>query len=214
MIADRYGLACAAGIAGTLVLGAATLLALNGEPPKETKTTTVQPAEDPMMEAMVKAGTPGDHHHELAGLIGSWDCEVKWWMDPASQPQISKGTSEVVSKYGGRYIHMKYSGEGMAPGETMEGEGIFGYDNSSGKHFATWIDSMGTGMAYATGSCDDKTKVLTLTGEMVCPINNKKCQFKEVWTKVNPDKYVFSWYDNSMTDEMVRGMEITYSRRK
>ena len=37
----------------------------------------------------------------------------------------------------------------------------------------TWIDNFGTGMMYMTGSWDEKSKVISLTGTMTDPISGK-----------------------------------------
>ena len=214
----RCGTWACTGLIGASLVGFATFSALSEEPPKEkdAKPAVTQPAEmDPMMVKMIEAGTPGEHHKELAAMAGTFDVEVKWWMDPTSEPQVSKGSATNELVYSGRYLHMKFKGDpDPSMPEGMNGEGYFGYDNSAKKHFATWIDSMSTGIAYASGTCDEKTHTITLNGEMICPMNGKNSQFKEVWTKSSADKFVFTWHDNTMTPEMVRTMEITYTRKK
>ncbi len=213
----RCGSWACTGLIGASLVGFATFSALSEEPPKEkdAKPAVTQPAEmDPMMAKMIEAGTPGAHHKELAALEGTWNCEIKWWMDPASEPQISKGVAEIKPVFEGRYMHQSFTGDGMMPGETMHGEGLFGYDNAAKKHFATWIDSMSTQMSYVTGTCDEKTHTMTLTGEFMCPLNDKMCQVKQIWTHVNADTYTFEWQDNIMTPELTKTMMITYTRKK
>ncbi|PYQ47537.1 MAG: hypothetical protein DMF59_18605, partial [Acidobacteria bacterium] len=40
--------------------------------------------EKAQMEAMMKAGTPGEAHQKLASMIGTWDVEVKMYPQPGA----------------------------------------------------------------------------------------------------------------------------------
>jgi len=51
----------------------------------------------------------------------------------------------------------------------MTGHGMTGYDNVSGKYWATWNDSMTTGVMVSQGTCDAKN-ACTFTGSWNDPI--------------------------------------------
>src|SRR5688572_163038 len=62
------------------------------------------PMDPAMMEAMVKAATPGEAHKKLDGMVGTWNTEIKMWMMPGSDPMTSSGTAENRWVLGGRYV--------------------------------------------------------------------------------------------------------------
>src|SRR5262245_10886826 len=68
------------------------------------------PDEKAIMEAMMKAATPGEQHKQLAGFAGSWDLTMKMWMDPSKPPTESKATSEGKMIMEGRYLEEKVVG--------------------------------------------------------------------------------------------------------
>jgi len=47
-----------------------------------------------MMKKMQVAGTPGPAHQTLGDFVGNWKAEVKCWMEPGSEPNVSKATSK------------------------------------------------------------------------------------------------------------------------
>src|SRR5689334_13144499 len=97
------------------------------------------PDEKAYIEAMMKAGTPGEQHKQLAALAGSWDVSVKMWLDPTKEPGESKAGSETQVIMGGRYVEEKVTGD--FGGMTFLGQGLFGYDNLQKKYTYTWIDN-------------------------------------------------------------------------
>jgi hypothetical protein len=105
------------------------------------------PDEKAMMEAMAKAATPGEPHKKLNALEGSWECTVKFWMEPGKPPSESKATSENKWILGGRYLEEKVVGE--FGGMKFEGLGIVGYDNVQKRFHSTWFDNFGTGVETA-----------------------------------------------------------------
>src|SRR6202171_6812903 len=62
------------------------------------------PDEKAQMEAMVKAGTPGDQHKKLEHFVGTWDAKVKMWNKPGDPPTDAAGTSDSKSVLGGRFV--------------------------------------------------------------------------------------------------------------
>ncbi|MHC4219708.1 MAG: DUF1579 family protein [Planctomycetota bacterium] len=44
------------------------------------------------MDACVATATPGEAHKLLEPFAGTWKAEVKSWMEPGSEPQVSTGT--------------------------------------------------------------------------------------------------------------------------
>lgn len=136
------------------------------------------PAMDPKklaeMEAMMKAGTPGEFHNHLKPLAGKWSYTIKMWMDPASAPSESKGASNWEWIHGGRFLVQKVKGEPDEMSPTgFEGLEILGYNNVTKKYTSAWCDSMGTGLMTSEGTYDPATKTFSFTGEYDCCITNK-----------------------------------------
>jgi len=56
-------------------------------------TTGMSAEEKAMMDAMVKAATPGANHEMLGSLTGEWTFKNKMWMNPSAAPMESTGTA-------------------------------------------------------------------------------------------------------------------------
>ncbi len=169
--------------------------------------------QEEMMKAWEESMTPGDAHKKLEAFVGSWNVEVKAWMNgPKGEPAVSKGTAEYTMALGGRYLRQEVSGEMM--GQPLAGVGYTGYDNFRKKYVSFWIDNMGTGMSTMEGSMDSEGKTLTLRGKMDVPATGEKDKnVKYVTRIVTPDKHVFEQYDVSAYGEKQPVMVITYTRK-
>src|SRR6266571_7830991 len=137
-----------------LTLGAALSAA-----EKQGKKAAGPPDEKAMMEAMQKAGTPGEAHKKLEAIVGTFDTKVKMWMDPTKPAEESTGTSENSWVLGNRYVEMKYQGTFM--GQPFSGIGYQGYDNVQKKYVGTWMDSASTGMMTSSGTMTGNTLTTT-----------------------------------------------------
>src|SRR3989338_2792101 len=122
------------------------------------------PEQKMMMANMEAYTTPNEHHDVLKTLEGNWQAEVKFWMDPAQEPQTSTGTSNATMIFGGRFLEQTYTG--MMMDQPFEGRGILGYDNIQKEFQGIWIDSMGTGIMKSTGQYDEATKTIAEKGSM------------------------------------------------
>src|SRR5688572_20287592 len=96
-----------------------------------------KPEMDPaMMEAMMKASTPGAPHKMLEGMVGTWDAKISMWMMPGADPMTSTGVAESKMIFGGRFVEQRFKGDFM--GVPFEGLGYTGYDNVKQQYFSTW----------------------------------------------------------------------------
>lgn len=160
-------------------------------------------------KAWIDYMTPGQAHQMLAEQVGSWNVHTKMWMDPSASAMESDGTSKAEMILGGRYLHSTFSGTMM--GMPFEGISLTGYDNAKKEFFNTWIDNMGTGLAYATGTYSETTKSTELKGLMVDPMTGKDTPFREVFKVINKDKMVMEMYWEMDGKEFL-GLELTYTR--
>jgi hypothetical protein len=180
---------------------------------------TGQPNPQEMMKQMMELSKLNENHKLLADTNGNWNYTIKLWMnpDPNAPPQQSKGTATRKSIMGGRYVTMDVSGKMQIPGEDgkmkdmqFKGMGIEGYDNVKKKFFGSWIDNMGTGIAFSEGTYDPATKTLTFTSEME-PMPGMKTPVREVLKLTDKDHMMLEWYETHGGQEK-KTMEIAYTR--
>lgn len=172
-----------------------------------------KPQMDPaMMEAMMKAGMPGDAHKLLNGMAGSWSTKATFWMVPGADPQTMEGTSENKWVFDGRYLEQRFKGNFM--GMPFEGLGYTGYDNVKKQYWGSWMDNMSTGMMMSTGSTSDGGKTWTFTGSMPDPMTGKDSKVDEKITVVDADHHTMEMWGPGPDGTMFKTMEIAYTRKK
>jgi len=168
---------------------------------------------------MMELAKLNENHKLLSSLDGSWNYTIKFWMspDPNAKPQESKGTASRKSIMGGRYVMMDVAGKMQMPDEQgkmkdmqFKGVAIEGYDNVKKKFIGSWIDNMGTGIAYSEGTYDPASKTFTFNLEME-PVPGMKSQVREVLKVPDNNHMMLEWYENRGGQE-VKTMEINYTR--
>ena len=170
-----------------------------------------QPSEAAMMEAMAKAGTPGDPHKKLDTFVGTWNTRINMWMAPGAPAMSSEGTSENKWTMGGRYLEQRFKSNFM--GMPFEGIGYTGYDNVKKQYWGTWMDNMSTAMMSSTGWMMDG-KTWMFSGSMVDPMSGKDSRVEERITVVDNDHHTMEMFGPSMDGVMYKMMEIHYTRKK
>lgn len=161
--------------------------------------------EKAMMEAWMKAATPGAAHKELGEMEGTWDAKVSTWMKPGDPVQTSAGVSQNKLILGGRYLQQTY--EGSFAGQPFNGLGYTGYDNVSKKYVSTWMDDMGTGIMMSTGSA------MKMSGTMNDPLTGKPTMVTSKITVTDKDHHTMEMWGPGPTGKMYKSMEIVYSRK-
>lgn len=161
---------------------------------------------DPMMQAMMEAGTPGEEHKRLASAAGEWKAKTKFMMQPG---QFEEGVGTMWSKpiLDGRYTMGTFKSEFM--GMAFEGFALNGYDNVQQEYFSIWIDSMSTGVMHMRGKMEGDEIVMYGTVEMPQPMG--KMEKKMVMTHPN-DNTMHDVFYNKMNGEWVHEGEIIYTR--
>jgi Protein of unknown function (DUF1579) len=165
---------------------------------------------DADMKAMMAYSTPGEIHQLLAKTAGSWRGDITMWMQPGAAPMkiVGESTNEMI--LGGRYLQEKNTGSFM--GSPYEGIGLIGYDNAKKIFVSSWIDNMGTGMMYLTGTWDAPTKTITFTGTMVDPTAGGDVKIREVYKLIDDNTQIMEMYSVSNGKEF-KNMEIKYTRK-
>ena len=70
-------------------------------PPPAAPPQQQMPTQEEMMAKWKEYSTPGDEHKVLNSMIGNWDYNVEFYMDPAAPPEKSKGKSTMRWIMGG-----------------------------------------------------------------------------------------------------------------
>lgn len=184
------------------------LPALAQDKPKEPAAPAMSAAE---MEAMQKAMTPGEPHKHLARMAGDWTFTSKMWMAPNQPPAESSGTMHAEMILGGRYVQAVWSGNFM--GMPFEGRATEGYDNMTKKYVSTWMDNMGTGILYSTGTCDDKHMKCSTKGDMVDPMTGKNSYMRQEVTWMDDNTFKNEMYGPGPDGKEFKWMEMTVRRK-
>ena len=193
-----------------LTVAGAFAIACSAAAAQDNKQPAMSKEQKAMMDHMQRVGEVRPEHKQLDYFVGDWDATTTMYMDPKAPPQKSEGKAHSESIFGGRYLQMKY--EGSYEGQTFNGEGMFGFDNTSGKFFNTWIDSGSTGFWLAWGSYDSAAKTYTFHGEMDDPMKpGTKMAVRETVRVVDPTHYSFDWYETRGGKE-AKTMQIDYSK--
>ena len=165
------------------------------------------------MAAMMKAMTPGDQHKQLSRMAGDWTFTNKMWMAPDAPPAESNGTMHAEMILGGRYVQSVWKGNMM--GQPFEGRGTDGYDNLSQKHVSSWVDNMGTGIMYSTGTCDASGKVCTSTtaADMMDPMTGQMTSTRMVVTWKDDKNFGMEMYMKPAGGAETKSMEMTVTKK-
>lgn len=184
---------------------AATLPALAQDAPPK-----MSPEEAAAMEAYQKAAAPGPQHAALAKMAGTYDLKIRSWTKPGAPPTEETGTATRRMMLDGRVLAEDV--ESRMYGQPFNGHGLSGYDNTSGKYWSTWNDSMSTGLMVSEGSCDD-AGACTFTGSWNDPVTKGKTTARMTTKWTSPTVEVFEMYGPGPDGKDMKMMEITYTRR-
>jgi hypothetical protein len=191
--------------------GALCLLAIaTAAPAQQGQQKEMSAEEKAMMEAWMKAMTPGAEHQLLTSKVGNWEAKVSSWMAPGAPPEVSQARATRKAALGGRVLIDEWSGTMM--GMPFEGLGTSGFDNVSKTWWSTWSDNMSTGVMNSTGACDDAKKSCTFTGVYMDPITGKEKKSRQVvtWTSANDEK--MEMFDIGPDGKEFRMMEIVMKK--
>jgi hypothetical protein len=165
-----------------------------------------------MMAKMKEFSTPNDNHQVLEQLVGSWTTSNKFWMEPGAEPQITTGEAETQWIHGGRFIEQEFNGSFM--GQPYQGRLFSGYDNLKKEYVNVWIDNMNTGITTSTSTYDPATKTFNEKGKFSCPIEGGDTSYRGVLRIVDENTHVLEHYMTGEDGKEMKGMEITYTRKK
>ena len=158
----------------------------------------------------------GPEYKVLEGLVGTFDAQVKMYVDPTdpkAPPKESKGVMTRKMILGGNFLQESYKGEFF--GNTFTGMGLIGFDGNQKKYVNTWFDSMSTAPMILYGTYDADKKTLTMVGEDFDANTKKKMKARDVLKMVSPETQTFEMFrlPEGAPGE-IKVMEISYTKRK
>lgn len=197
-----------------LVLVGATALITNQVVSQDKKgdqaggMTDEQKAAMAKMEEMAK---PGPQHKLLDACVGNWKAEVKMWMEPGKEPEVSQAASSSKWVHGGRHIVGDFSGTMM--GQPFTGSELCGYDNTTKKYYTVWVDSNSTAPMIMWGTSDAAGKVFTYTGECNDCTTGKPTKYRCVARIISNSEHTFEMFMPGPDGKEMKCMEIKYTRK-
>ena len=194
-------------LAGTLVPGSSA-----AEPDEATPATAppTEPAAADILEQMKEAAAPGDQHKRLARMEGEWNCELKFWLTPDSEPEVSRGRSVHRMILDGRILETRFIGDLTFSGAStpFAGLGVLGYDKPRARYFSFWTDTLNTSATMLTGS--DAGPVITFEGTSAGIAGQHPIRQTYRW--IDDNAYQLEFWEPDDSGEFVRTGLITYTR--
>lgn len=182
---------------------------MNSAATKPRKGAPSEADQKEMMKKVEAAGTPGPQHKALDALVGNWKAEVKCWMEPGSEAQISKGTAKTAWTLNGRFLEEEFKGDMM--GKPFVGRSLMGYDNVKQTFNMVWVADSQTSMFFCEGKGDSGNKVITLEGTTSCAVRGKDIPTRCVFRLQDGNKHIFEMFDGSQG--FAKTMEIIYTKQ-
>jgi hypothetical protein len=194
------------GYAIAFVSGAALVAGIGagiGQPEGE------EPSMEDMMKMMQEASAPSDRIKTLEPLIGTFDVEAKFWMDPNAEPMTSTGKSDNQWLLDGRFVGQHYTGNFM--GMDFEGFGALAFHKETEQYESVWMDNFGTGIMWQTGQPGSDPKSVTVEGEYTSAMGVQK--MRNVTKIISNDKHTMEfWEPTGENGEFVKTGVLTYTR--
>lgn len=159
-------------------------------------------------DACAKMGQTGPEHESIARFAGTWRAQVKLWMDPNADPQVSTGTMTNTMVLGERFLQHDYQDDaGM-----FAGKGFWGYNTTDGRYEGLWIDTMCTFFQLERGQHDAATDTYNMEGSMTDPMSGQPLQKRSVIKRVSNDEHTMTMYFKRPQGPETKAMEIHYKR--
>ena len=163
------------------------------------------------IEAMLKAGAPGEAHKKLEPLVGIFNASVKFWSSPSSPPEETSGIVRNAWALDGRFVEQRF--EGTLMGQPYSGVGFIGYDNAKRKYTSVWLDTGNTAIMESSGAFDPEGKVLTLTGTMDDPATGKPAKTTQKIFFAGKDGYRIEIWGPDPFGKPFKMIEVDYGAR-
>ncbi len=206
------GAMCAVGVVGFAV-------GHHSAPMQSSIATVAQPegaapTQDMMKQMMAEQAKLAPEHKHLLPMVGTWDAELSFLMEPGGEPEVSKGVCVNTMILGGRFMKSDFKAEINMFGDKVafSGFGLMGYGKEKGEFVSTWCDSMSTNLLVSTGKPGDDAKRLSLTGMSSSPMG--EVPMKNVYIIESDKAHTMEfWQGMPGTDELMKIGWIKYTKK-
>lgn len=181
------------------------------QPAAKDAAPTTPPDTAAINKAWMAFATPGNMHKWMEKTNGTWEGDVSSWMSADAPPTVSKATNVQSSVLGGRYVSGKFSGTMM--GAPFNGMSLMGYDNAKKQFVSTWVDDMGTGIIHMSGTYDEATKTLKLSGHQTDFMTGKDSDIREEMVMIDDNTYKMTMYGAGFDGKEMKFMEGTFKKK-
>ncbi|GMV80274.1 MAG: hypothetical protein AMXMBFR7_14580 [Planctomycetota bacterium] len=189
------------------------LLALSAGAFRAAAEEAAPPAMDEAaLKAILERMSPGPEHAALMKQAGAYEIASKVWMDPAKPPEETKASATFTAILEGRYLRQEFQGSMM--GKPFTGLGIEGYDKEKKEYVCVWFDSMGLIPFTLRGKSADGGKNIEYHGSLPCPMDGKEVKQRYTCQHLDENTFTFTMYETREGGKEVKGMEMTYTRKK
>ncbi|MEJ7623345.1 MAG: DUF1579 domain-containing protein [Pyrinomonadaceae bacterium] len=150
------------------------------------------------------------HHAELAKLVGDWSGVTKTWFEPDVIADESPMSGTIRPVLDGRFVIHEYRGE--MQGKAFEGVAIYGFDLSTNKFQAAWVDSfhMSTGILFSE---DDPGERFSATGSYFAGEGEPRWGWRTELEVVDDDNIVITAYNIMPGEPEAIATKTRYSRK-
>lgn len=167
---------------------------------------------DPMMAAMMEAGTPGQHHKYLDAMLGTWEGTMKWTPAPGAPAMEFPGVATREWVLDGRYLREVVK-SGAAGGMSFEAIGYTGYNNLDHRYETVWMDSMSTAIFPGHGTYNPATKVFTFHQEMRDAATGRVVASWGEMNMSDPNRHVMKGWCYAEDGSVFQNAEGVFTRR-
>jgi len=142
-----------------------------------------------MMARSMELAKPGEEHRLLEKLAGTWNFEIKMWMEPGAEPKLIQGMSTGRMILGGRFLVSE--SKTPSPMGEVEQMSIMGFDRRFGHYTTIGLDTWGTYYVTAAGPYDSTTRTITMSGQDHDPVFKGTQIYDFVLRLVSDDEFVW-----------------------
>lgn len=169
---------------------------------------------DQIKQMLEEQGKPAPEHKNIQPLVGTFDAELNFLMEPGGKPEVSKGVSRNRWIMGDKFLQTDFEGTMAFAGAEFpfKGMGILGYDKMTGRYNMMWIDSLSTTMITSTGTPGENAKEISVSGTAVSPMG--EAAMTHVFKVESNDRHVLEfWQGVPGQEDMMKVGWITYTRK-
>lgn len=158
--------------------------------------------------AAIARMTPGPMHAKLEPLVGDWSMSGKWRMGPDAPWETFEAAVTREWILDGRFVQEKVESEFL--GQSFEGIGLIGYDNTREQFTMVWIENMQTGTWFSTGRMEGGK--LVFEGENSDAMTGEKNRWAKSVIDLGVDSQTYQGYSKDKAGKEFLSMEMVAER--